>query len=122
MNIQALSPKVAGLFGYGVMLVDGYEQELSPVERDNENRMRIKNIKIKKTGPLKIELKALEMLGHMPEKFTVPDLNKKNQELKIFPHENIGYITKYFYSAVTIKRHRNKITRDLITTYTKVNP
>lgn len=121
MNIQALSPKVAGLFGYGVMLVDGYEQELSSVEREKENRIRYNQSKPKRVGLTKVELKTNELLKHMPDTFTTEDLKNKNKELQIFNTVNVSYISAYFNGAYTVKRFREKSTRKLITTFTKIN-
>lgn len=121
MNIQELSPKMAGLFGYGVMLVDGYTPELSSVDREKEGRIRYKKSKLKRVGLTKVELKTNELLKHMPDTFTVEDLNNKNKELKIFNTSSIGYISAYFNGNYTVKRHREKSTRKLITTFTKIN-
>lgn len=122
IGIQGLSTRAAGLFGYGVMMTSDYMPELSAHEREKQYRIRekerLKKLNAPKKGTEEIEGKALILLNAMPNIFTVFDLRKKNEELKIFQSKNCSYLPKYFKQHVTTKTQRVNGTRVAI--YTKV--
>lgn len=123
MNVQGLSQRMAGLMGYGVMMIDGYKHELSPIERDlmkaNASREKRRELNpYKRKGTVEAERKALALFNAMPDVFTTVDLTEKNKELKIFETTDMSYVPKYFQSLVTKKQKCINFVRYSI--YTKV--
>ncbi|ACG60395.1 hypothetical protein phiPLPE_73 [Iodobacter phage PhiPLPE] len=122
MNVQGLSKRAAGLLGYGVMMTSDYAPELSVYEREKlyreREKERLKKLNASKKGNVEIEQKAMKLLNAMPDNFTVFDLNKMNDDLKIFEYKNCAHIPRYFKSYVTTVVKRVKGSRVYL--YTKV--